>query len=102
MRLLVCHKQKYHVIVFPGVSSPTIYLSFSIETMTDMAHHRNLQELDLSHNALEVLQGLSELKYLRILKLDHNKIRRITGLDGAKVGFGAQASTFAGRPNKTG
>lgn len=56
----------------------------SIETMTDMAHHRNLQELDLSHNALEVLQGLSSLKYLRILKMDHNKIRRITGLDGAK------------------
>ena len=65
--------------------SLSLSLAVSIETMNDLSHHRNLQELDLSHNALEVLQGLSALKCLRILKLDHNKIRRITGLDGAQI-----------------
>lgn len=54
----------------------------SIDSLRDLSHHRNLQDLDLSHNTIEVLEGLSALKCLRILKMNNNKIRRIEGLDG--------------------
>lgn len=50
--------------------------------MGDMSHHRYLQELNLSHNFVEVMEGLSELKFLRVLKLNHNKITKVDGLDG--------------------
>lgn len=54
----------------------------SIDSLRDLSHHRNLQDLDLSHNAVEVLEGLSALKCLRSLKMNNNKVRRIEGLDG--------------------
>lgn len=50
--------------------------------MGDLSHHRNLQELDLSHNKIEMIKGLSALKCLRMLRLNDNKIRQINGLDG--------------------
>lgn len=55
---------------------------YSIDSLRDLSHHRNLQDLDLSHNTIEVLEGLSALKCLRILKMNNNKIRQIEGLDG--------------------
>lgn len=54
----------------------------SIDSLRDLSHHRNLQHLDLSHNAIEVLEGLSALKCLRTLRMNNNKIRRIEGLEG--------------------
>lgn len=55
--------------------------------MGDLSYHRNLQELDLSHNVLEDIKGLSSLNYLRILKLSHNRIHHIAGLEGKKKPF---------------
>lgn len=59
-----------------------IFFLHSIDSLRDLSHHRNLQDLDLSHNAIEALEGLSALKCLRTLKMNNNKIRRIEGLDG--------------------
>lgn len=54
----------------------------SIVTIGDLSHHCNLQELDLGHNGIEEIQGLSSLKCLRVLRLNNNKIREINGIDG--------------------
>lgn len=54
----------------------------SIVTIGDVSHHCNLQELDLGHNGIEEIQGLSSLKCLRVLRLNNNKIQEINGIDG--------------------
>lgn len=50
--------------------------------MGNLSRHRNLQELDLGHNRIEIIQGLSALKCLRVLRLNDNEIQQIHGLDG--------------------
>lgn len=62
--------------------------------MGDLSYHRNLQELDLSHNVLGDIQGLPSLNYLRILKLSHNRIHHIVGLDGKKNLFPPSLESF--------
>ncbi|CAN0406052.1 unnamed protein product, partial [Laminaria digitata] len=44
----------------------------------------NLQELDVSHNGAQNMLGLASNTELRVLRISHNRIRRIEGLHQLK------------------
>jgi protein phosphatase 1 regulatory subunit 7 len=57
-------------------------LSFNeIRAIPDLSHLQNLQELYVANNKLTHINGIANLKQLRILDLGSNRIRSIEGLD---------------------
>lgn len=69
-----------------------------IERMGELsASHQFLQELHLAHNGICVIEGVSRLRFLRVLDLSHNRLTSTKGLvatTAAKIGVSESSKSL--------